>query len=213
MSKLAHTRLYAILDSAFVEEERMLDVCRQLVVGGADIIQLRAKDIPIQKSIRILDTLLPLFENAPCTLVINDHAQVAAEFPEVGLHVGQDDMPVEQAREIIGEKRLLGLSTHSLTQARDAIEKHKLLDYFAIGPIYTTQTKTDNQPVGLGLIRDVAALNPPLPFFCIGGITRERTAEVISAGGLRVVCISDLLNAPDILAATREMKTLLSVKK
>ena len=211
MKDLKHSHLYTIIDTGFVSGKDMLTVTRQLLEGGSDIIQLRAKAQTRDEHIDMLDMLMPLFENLNIPLVINDHIDIALRHPKLGLHLGQKDLHPRQARKRLGNERILGYSTHTLEQAKAAIDMADQLDYFAIGPIYSTRTKPEyaNTQVGLELIQTVAQLNPPIPFYCIGGITRERIPELKKAGGTHAVAISDLLSAPDIAKATQEMKRLL----
>jgi thiamine-phosphate pyrophosphorylase len=209
---LQAARFYAILDSGYVPSERWVQTARGLLHGGADLVQLRAKQETPEQRRRLLEAILPLFRPGavvatPPPLVINDDLQLALAAPGLGLHVGQEDMPAPEARRALGPDRILGLSTHSLAQAQHAITLGPaILSYFAVGPVFPTGTKPDYTPVGLGLVREVAALAPTLPFFCIGGITRANLAEVRAAGARRVVAVSDVLLAPDPAAAVREFR-------
>jgi thiamine-phosphate pyrophosphorylase len=208
--KLAAARFYGILDSAYVTADRWKSVCSSLIEGGADLIQVRAKGTSATERERLLFDLLPLFEldsQQPPFLVINDDVELCARVPGLGLHVGQDDTPVREARERIGTDRLLGLSTHSPEQAQAAMDLPAgTLDYFCTGPVFATQTKPDYEPVGLELVRWTAARNPELPWFCIGGINRATLAEVLQAGANRVVVVSDVLLDKDPAAAVRALK-------
>lgn len=208
---LDKTKLYAILDTGFIPYEKLAEVCSSLIQGGADIIQLRAKNETLETCSELIHNLLPIFEATDVPLIVNDHIKAALQFEHVGVHLGQEDMHPKKARELLGSKRLLGYSTHSIEQAQEAIEMAGILDYFAVGPVYSTPTKPEyvNTQVGLELVQAVAAMNSPIPFFCIGGIHRKCIAELRAAGGTRAVAISDLLTAKNITAATREMKTLL----
>ncbi len=203
---LHQARFYAILDTGYVEPNRLLQKCRDLISGGADLIQLRAKREFHRQRVEIVESLLPIFESSSVPLVINDDVELAAAFPSLGLHVGQDDTPARWARERLGPDRILGLSTHSLEQAQGAIALGCILDYFAVGPVFATPTKPDYKPVGTELVRRVSDLKPPTPFFCIGGITRKNIDEVVESGAQRVVAVSDVLNADDTAGAVRELK-------
>ena len=136
-------------------------------------------------------------------MVVNDDLALAADFPGVGLHVGQDDACPRVARERLGPEAVLGLSTHSREQVADAIEQADVLDYFAVGPVFPTATKPDYPAVGLELVRTVRGMAPPLPFFCIGGIDLENAAEVRAAGGEGLVAVSAVLCAEDVSAAVQ----------
>ena len=123
----------------------------------------------------------------------------------VGLHIGQDDTPAREARERIGPHRILGLSTHSAEQAQEAMNLGAdVLSYFAVGPLFATQTKPDYTPIGLELATWVAQENPDLPYFCIGGINRANAQQVRDTGARRVVTVSDVLLAEDTATAVKE---------
>ena len=203
---LQRARFYAILDTGYVAPDRLLEKCRDLLSGGADLVQLRAKRESQRRRYAIAESLLPIFESSSVPLVINDDVELAAAFPDLGLHVGQDDTPAIRARERLGPDRILGLSTHSLEQAQRAIALGGILSYFAVGPVFATPTKPDYQAVGTELVRKVSDLKPPTPFFCIGGIKRQNVAQVIESGAERIVAVSDVLNAQDTAGAVREFK-------
>lgn len=197
---------YGILDTGYVAESDMANKCRMLVESGAKLIQLRVKNETVERLREMAFEILPFFrkKGAPY-FIINDSPQVAAEIcsiiPNAGLHIGQDDIPPRQAREIIGKRRVLGLSTHSEEQAKSAEELRDVIDYFAVGPVYATNTKPGRPAVGLGLVRAVAQSNPTLPWFAIGGINLKTAGEVRRAGAKRIVAVSDVLVPPDTRGA------------
>lgn len=198
------SNFYGILDTGYVARGRCLEKCQALIDGSAGVVQLRAKKQSQAERRDILQEILPLFENSTVPLILNDDLELALEFSTVGLHVGQDDIPVEEARAALGNARYLGLSTHSPDQAVGALERAHLLDYFAVGPVFATQTKPDYIPVGLELVKHVASLKPQLPWYCIGGINRSNHNQVKAAGARGVVAVSDVLCADDTAAAVRE---------
>ncbi len=200
---LQNASFYAILDTSYVQPEHCVSVCQQLLNGGAPIVQLRAKRQTTAEREGLIQQLLPLFEHSDSPLIINDDIELAKRHPQLGLHIGQEDCPIEQAREELGEERIIGLSTHSIQQAKGAIQHQNLLNYFAVGPVFSTQTKPDYTPVGLELVSKVAKLNPPLPWFCIGGINQKNAHQVREAGARAVVAVSDVLCANDVAEAVR----------
>lgn len=204
-SPLNPVRFYGILDTGYVAQEAIGAMCKQLIAGGAGILQLRAKKNSPFERIGLLDTIYPICREAHVPLVVNDCIDLALRYPDVGLHVGQDDTPVPIARERLGPGRILGLSTHSPRQAVEAMAIGAHLDYFAVGPIFATSTKPDYTPVGLGLVNFVARTKPSLPWFCIGGIHRKNVASVARAGAKRVVVVSDVLLAEDPAQAVRDI--------
>ena len=200
------SRFYAILDTGYIPRERWRATCAALIAGGAGLVQIRAKrETPAERA-ALLEEILPYFDD-PATapaLIVNDDLELAARHPRVGLHIGQEDTPPRLARERLGPDRILGLSTHAHAQAAAALALPAgTIDYFAVGPVFSTQTKPDYTPVGLALVREVAAMEPRLPWFCIGGITRANVREVVAAGARRVVIVSDLLTAPAPAEAIR----------
>jgi thiamine-phosphate pyrophosphorylase len=139
--------------------------------------------------------------------IINDHPEIARSVRAEGVHLGQDDLPIAEAREIVGPDCLVGKSTHSVDQAIRAFFEGA--DYIGFGPIFATSTKPDYAPVGLGEIRKVHDA-VRIPIFCIGGIKLENLPEVIAAGARRVVIVSGLLLANDIALYARSAKELLN---
>lgn len=208
--KLRNATFYGILDTGYVARENIFEKCRQLVASGAKIVQLRAKKESEAEKRELALEILPLFktQNAPF-FIVNDSPELAAEIcrliPNAGLHVGQDDMPPREARKLIGKNRILGLSTHSPEQADAADELRDVLDYFAVGPVYATNTKPGRKPVGLELVEYVAGKKPFLPWFAIGGVNKKTARAVRSAGAERIVAVSDVLVAPDTEIAVKEL--------
>jgi len=199
-------RFYAILDPSYVSVKRLAGLARAVLTGGADIVQLRAKNATTSQRVDWLRTLVPICAGAGAPLICNDDIEAALAVSGVGLHVGQDDLSPRAARTALGPERALGLSTHSLAQARTALELGEVLTYFAVGPVFPTATKPDYPAVGLELVRAVAALNPARPWFCIGGINRQNVTQVRAAGGRAVVAVSEVLRAVDPVATVCELR-------
>lgn len=199
-------RLYAILDTGYVAPAQWYATAEALLAGGADLLQLRAKDASLERRAELLEEIWPLFRDQPHRLIINDDLDLARSRPGVGLHLGQDDLPIPVARTALGPDRILGLSTHSWRQARGAWTLGSYLSYFVTGPVFATPTKPTYEPVGLELVSQVGKAGPALPWFCIGGIRRANLDTVLAAGARRVVIVSDLLQADDVAAATREAR-------
>jgi len=163
---LSAARFYAILDTGYAPVARLEELCRAVLAGGADIVQLRAKSATTAQRIEWLKKLAPLCAAAGVPLICNDDLDAALAVPGVGLHVGQDDLEPRKARTALGPGRVLGLSTHSQAQARAAVALGDMINYFAVGPVFATGTKPDYPPVGLELVRAVAEMKPTLPWFC-----------------------------------------------
>ena len=203
MKPLADCRLYAFVDTAWLRGRAPEVVAQQLCDGGADLIQLRAKKSPPGEIRRMAETILPVTRRANIGLVINDHADIAADLGAELCHLGQEDFfeaGYTHCSEVRSQKPevRIGLSTHSPDQARRALAAGA--DYLAIGPVYPTGTKPAAKPVTLDYVR-WAAVNVNIPWFAIGGITLENLDDVLAAGARRVCVVSAILNAPDITKA------------
>ena len=200
-------QLYGILDLGYVTASDAERVTKAMIDGGVDLIQLRAKSRPLAEIINLAATLQQVTAGAGVSLVVNDYAEVAAEVPLEGVHVGQDDDAIDHARKKAGRPVLVGKSTHSLEQAIAA--EREGADYIGFGPNFATPTKPDYKPIGLTGIKRVQH-EVTVPMFCIGGIKIENLGQVIAAGATRVTIVSGLLKAPDIAKYARACKNLLS---
>lgn len=206
---LHNVRFYGILDTGYATRENWVAKAQALLDGGAGLVQIRAKNVSVPETRKLVEAVWPLFKNGPVPLIINDYVELAPEFPGMGVHIGQDDMSPAEARRLIGPEAILGLSTHAIEQAREAITLAGTIDYFAVGPVFPTQTKPDYDAVGLQLVAQVAALpENPLPWFCIGGINRKNARRVLDLGVNGLVAVSDVLCPEDTASAVREYLTL-----
>ncbi|MBX6325415.1 MAG: thiamine phosphate synthase [Chthoniobacterales bacterium] len=200
MRTLDQCRLYGIIDLGYVNVEDGPRVAQQMVSGGVDVIQLRAKGRTLDELAEIAAVVHRVTSPADTPLIVNDHAEVAARVAVEGVHVGQDDDPVSVARKKAGRTVLIGKSTHSLAQARAA--QAEGADYIGFGPIFATPTKPDYPPIGLSDIRQVHR-EVSIPIFCIGGINIDNLQSVLDAGAKRVVMVSALLKAHSIVDYAR----------
>jgi len=197
LQKLATARLYAIVDTGYVALDRIVPITEQLVLGGVDLIQLRAKKQTLEQVALLGESMRDVIPPDGPLFVLNDHPELVSGMGADGIHVGQDDLSVDVARKQAGEGIIVGKSTHALDQAITA-EKEGA-DYIGVGPIYATLTKPDYVPVGLALIGQVREA-VRVPQFCIGGMNEQTLPEVIAAGARRVVIVSALLQSADIPA-------------
>jgi thiamine-phosphate pyrophosphorylase len=200
MSVLSECRLYGIIDLGYVEASDTAPIAAQMIEGGVDLIQLRGKNKSIEELVELLKELHELSAKSATPLIVNDYAEVASSTPAEGVHVGQDDDSIEVVRQKVARDILVGKSTHSLEQALDA--QSEGADYIGFGPIFTTPTKPDYAPIGLEDITRVHA-EVNLPIFCIGGINIDNLQRVIDAGAKRVVMVSALLKAHNIVDYAR----------
>ena len=171
-----------------------------MIEGGVDLIQLRGKEKSISELMELSAELHELTVQSFTPLIVNDYAEIARQVPVEGVHVGQNDAPIEIVRQKAAREILVGKSTHSLEQARSA--QREGADYIGFGPIFATPTKPDYPAIGLHNIRRVHA-EVNLPIFCIGGINIDNLQNVIDAGAKRVVMVSALLKAHNIVDYAR----------
>ena len=178
-----------------------------MIEGGVDLLQLRAKGRAADEVATLGRQLHPITRSRGVPLVINDEPDVARQVGAEGVHVGQDDLSVADARRAAGGECLVGKSTHSIEQALHAAEEGA--DYIGFGPLFATPTKPDYAPIGIDDIEEVHS-RVAVPIFCIGGIKLQNLPRVIAAGARRVVIVSGLLQAPDIAEYARAAKELLA---
>jgi thiamine-phosphate pyrophosphorylase len=192
--RLVLPRLYVILDSALLTIP-VQDCAQELADAGVRLLQYRDKTAPARDLMHSSRSLASLLTPQGITFIVNDRADVAVLAGASGVHVGQDDLDVEQARVLVTKERWVGVSTHNLEQFRAAAATSA--DYIAVGPVFATTSKSNPDPViGTEFLRRVRDLSDK-PIVAIGGITLENAASVIQAGAECVAVISDILRAPN----------------
>ena len=197
---LAACRLYGIVDMGYTAPHEVPQRTAQLLAGGVRIIQLRAKKLPLPQVRELALQMQPLCRAAGAIFVLNDYPEMAAEIGADAVHVGQDGGPLAGVRRIVGPQMIVGRSTHSPEQAREAAAEG--FDYIGFGPLFPTGTKPGRPAIGLQDIAAVkAALPQGFPMFCIGGINGDTLPQVLAAGAERVVIVSWLLQQADVSAA------------
>jgi thiamine-phosphate pyrophosphorylase len=179
-------------------------VLRPALAEGVDVFQLREKDGPDDVVLRHAEIARKLCDEAGATFVLNDRPDLVGAAGADGVHVGQDDTPVPDARAVVGDERIVGLSTHSEAQA-DAAEG---VDYFAVGPVHATPTKEGRPAIGLAPVEH-AARTATVPWFAIGGVDEHTLPAVLGAGARRGVVVRAIAEAADPAAATRTLRRLL----
>ncbi len=200
--RLARMRLYLITGDRGdeVETARIVEAALE---GGATVVQLRKKSMPMLEQYRLALALRTLTRAHQALLIINDHADLAIAADADGVHLGQDDLPPAAVRALPGfEGRLIGRSTHSLAQAQFAV--HEGTDYVAVGPVYPTPTKEGRPAVGTVLVARVAGLID-LPFVAVGGIDLDNVASVVDAGAPGVAVVRAVYDATDPAEAARRL--------
>lgn len=208
MRSLNDCKLYAFVDTAYLHGRAPEVVAQQLCDGGADLIQLRAKNSSPDEIRRMAEVIAPVLRKANVGFVINDHLDIAREVGADICHLGQEDFfdaghtHVSQLSSA-NSQLLIGLSTHAPAQAERAVTAGA--DYVAIGPIYATGTKPTAKPVTLEYVR-WAKTNVKLPWFAIGGINLQTIDAVLEAGATRICVVSAILNAQDVAKACAEFR-------
>lgn len=201
-ARLARARLYFVTESATEPA-----VLRGALEGGADMLQLRdptAKDDELLAAATLFRTLC---DEHRALLWLNDRPDLALRAGADGVHLGQDDMPVAAAREIVGEGLLIGLSTHSPEQLDAGIAAGA--DQLSVGPVWETPTKPGRPAAGLDYVRHAARRQPPVPWFAIGGIDSGNVGEVVAAGADRAVVVRAVRDSPDPRAAAAHLRAAL----
>jgi thiamine-phosphate pyrophosphorylase len=202
-ARLQAARLYLVC-GAWPGGRAADDVVAAALAGGVDVVQLREKDAGDDDVLRAAEPLARRCAEAGALFVVNDRPDLAVAAEADGVHLGQDDVPVAEARAVVGPERLIGRSTHSPAQV-DAAEG---ADYVAVGPVHATPTKPGRPAVGLAPIRHAAA-HARVPFFAIGGLDAGNVGEAIAAGARRVVVVRAIAEAPDPEAVARRLRRAL----
>ena len=205
-NRLAPCRLYGFIDTAYVDELDPGEVARELIAGGVDILQVRAKERSHAERVDLGLKIVSAAFQYHVPVIIDDDIDAAFETGADGVHLGQEDwaaIPREQRADRLANMRIVGLSTHTLEQALAA--ERDGADYIGVGPVFPTPTKPGVRPVGVELVREVAS-QVKVPFFAIGGITLDNIGQVLEAGATRVAVVSAILKAPDGTEASAAFK-------
>jgi thiamine-phosphate pyrophosphorylase len=202
-ARLEEARLYFVADRGGLEQA--LDGALR---GGADIVQLRDKTATDEELLRFCEWVRERCAAAGALFILNDRPDLAMRAGADGVHVGQDDMAVAEARAAVGDDAIVGRSTHSIAQADEGAASGA--DYIAVGPVHATPTKEGRPAIGLDPIRHAAAHVTGVPWFAIGGIDTETVGAVVDAGARRAVVVRAIAHAADPEAVTRALRAALT---
>jgi len=203
VARLAAARLYLCTDAR--ERQGDLPAFLDAVLGsGVDIVQLRQKGLEAGRELRYLEVFRKACATHGALLAVNDRADIAYACGADVLHLGQDDLPVRTAREIVGAGPLIGLSSHAEPETA-AASTEPAADYFCAGPVWPTPTKPGRPAPGLDLVRYAASLGTTRPWFAIGGIDETNIGQVLDAGATRIVVVRVLTEAVDPAAAAARL--------
>lgn len=195
-------KVYPITDARLAKISHAAQV-QKLIEGGATLIQLREKHGAANEFYEAAKEALEIARAQNVKIIINDRVDIARVLKADGIHLGQDDLPPEQARRILGDEAIIGFSTHNLEQAAEAIKLP--INYLAIGPVFTTRTKENpDQTVGVEAVKRLREIVGDFPLVAIGGINSENFRDVLAAGADSLAIISDLISDADKI--TRKMR-------
>ena len=198
--------IYGITGDNFAHGKSNLECVKAMIEGGIKIIQYRDKTKSIKEKVKEAREIRELCKRNEVVFIVNDHVDIAILVDADGVHIGQDDMDPSDVRKLIGDNKIIGLSTHSEEQGMKAYLNPDV-DYIGVGPIFPTTTK-DTAPVGLGYL-EYAVKNLHLPFTAIGGIKEHNLHEIISRGAKNVCLVSDIVGADDIAEKVRQLQKLI----
>lgn len=199
--------VYLVTDRGLCRNRPLRDIVLQAVQGGVAYVQLREKDISTRLFVEEARAIKKILEPYRVPLIINDRLDVALACGADGVHIGQDDMPYETARKLMGKDAVIGLSVETWEDV-EASEKLNV-SYIGVSPVFATPTKTDTkEPWGLDGLKKIKAFSRH-PLVAIGGINESNAREVIAAGADCIAVVSAICAAPDPAAATRNLKSII----
>ena len=202
--------IYCILCEELSNGKSNIEVVKILIDSGIEIIQYREKEKSMLEKYNQCLEIRKLTKESGAIFIVNDHVDLAKAVNADGVHIGQDDLPIEVVREFVGDEMIIGLSTHSIAQAKEAVKRGA--DYIGVGPIFKTDTKKDVcAPVGFEYL-DFVVNNIDLPFVAIGGIKQGNILDIINHGAKTVAMVSEIVCAKDISKKIKNIRKLISNK-
>ncbi|RBW70563.1 thiamine phosphate synthase [Bacillus taeanensis] len=204
-------KFYVITGEEFHKDRDLLEVMEEAIQGGADIIQLRDKKSSKIEVLKKAQALRELTKKYGVTFIVNDHIDVALAVDADGIHLGQDDLPLHEARKIVGANKVIGISTHCIEEAREA-EKNGA-DYIGVGPVFPTNSKEDVvDPVTTSYVEQVAK-EITIPFVAIGGIKLHNVDQVLDAGASRICVITAVVANEDVKDAAKQFVSKIDARR
>jgi len=199
---LAKVRLYVIADKRICGDKNIEEVVCQAIDGGAEMIQYRDKESDYEDFLKIASKLKDICKEKNIPFIINDRVIIALKTDADGVHLGQEDLSIKEAREILGSEKIIGKSAETIQQAKEAEEEGA--DYVGVGPIFDTLSKQIKKPAGPGIIRE-AKDSLEIPFFSIGGINLTNVDRIVQAGGKRIAVISAVVSSDDVKSSAAKL--------
>ena len=195
--------LYVITDEKLIPREGFVDTVEKAIKGGARIVQLREKNSSSEEILRLGEKLIELARRYNVPVIINDYPEIARDIGADGVHLGQDDTSVAEAREILGDNAIIGVSCYGSIER--GIEAHREgADYLAFGTPYFTPTKPERQPTSFEVLKEAKRVLPKIPIFAIGGVTPQNVASVLQTGVDGIAVITSVFGSSDPEKASRE---------
>ena len=211
--RLHNACLYLVTNrDGFGSDKEFLSVIEKSTEGGVDIIQLREKNENEFKILKLAKEIKSLIKNTNVLFIINDRIDIALAADADGVHLGQDDLPIIDARKITPEGFIIGLSTHSIEQGGGLINQTPIPDYVGIGPVFPTPTKPNYKATGLEYVKWASENLKEIPWFAIGGINETNIDKVVGAGASRVAVVRAIMNADDPRNTVTNLKKSLREK-
>ena len=196
-------RLYAVTDRSWVGIQTLLEQIESSLLGGTTLVQLREKDLSDCEFIQEAISVKRLCERFGVPLLINDNVNVALRSGADGVHLGQDDLPLQEARKMLGPNKIIGISTHTVEEAMKAEQGGA--DYVGVGSVFATQTKLDANVLSIDYIREICQA-VTIPVVAIGGIKEENMDVLRNTGVAGIAVVSAIFGQPDIEIATLRLK-------
>lgn len=211
LAGLLEADIYGIMAEEYSLGRSNVEVVAKMINAGIKVIQYREKEKKARQKYQECLKIREMTRQAGVTFIVNDHPDLALLVGADGVHLGQDDLPPEKVRELVGEEMIIGLSTHSPAQAKEAVGL--AVDYIGVGPIFATRTKKDVcDPVGLEYLEYVVK-NISLPFVAIGGIKEHNIAEVSRRGARCIALVTEIVRSEDIGAKVSALRAVLRRKE
>jgi len=197
--------LYGITAENFANGKSNIECVKEMIKAGIKIIQYREKNKSVKEKLQEARILAKICQENSVTFIVNDHVDIALLCNADGVHVGQDDMDVSDVRTLLGDNKIIGVSTHNIKQAKKAQEEGA--DYIGVGPIHATKTK-DTTPVGYAYLEDVTTqIN--IPFVAIGGIKELNIQEVINRGAKTICLVSEIVSSSNIIKKVNSLQAII----
>lgn len=206
-----NTELYCITAEELSMGRSNIEIVKEMIAAGVKIIQYREKDKSMKVKYNECSIIRKMTKEAGVTFIVNDDIDLAMIVEADGVHIGQDDLPIEKVRELVGEEMIIGISTHCPEDAQQAVKDGA--DYIGVGPVFKTATKKDAcDPVGLDYLEYVAK-HIPIPFVAIGGIKLNNISEVVKKGAECIAIITEITTSSNIPERINEIREIIKNSK